>query len=107
MATVGNITLHEYNDETVVATLFEDVAKTIPLNLTGSSVEFIYKTSNAQDDGSAVTIDATITSAVDGEIEVEIPNETVDMAKKFYRIDVIAGSERKTAVYGNITVVDL
>lgn len=107
MATVGNITLYEYNDETVVATLYEDVSKTTPINLTGMTVEFIYKTSTAQADTDATTITATIVSAVNGQIKVSIPNETVDMSKKFYRIDVIAGSDRRTAVYGNISVVDL
>lgn len=107
MATIGNITLYEYNDETVVATLYTDVAKTTPLNLTGATVEFVYKTSNAQADVDATKFTATITNAAAGQISVAIANTSVDMLKKFYRIDVISGAVRRTAVYGSVTVVDL
>lgn len=107
MATIGALTFYEYNDEIVLGTLYEDVAKTIPLDLTDMTVEFIYKTSNAQPDLDAVIITADILDPVSGSIRVDLSDTTVDMAKKFFRIDVISGANRRTAIYGPVTVVDL
>jgi hypothetical protein len=107
LSTQATITFHEYNDETVYATLYEDVNKTTPLDLTGTLVEFIYKTSNAQSDAEAVIIPGEITDAAFGKCEFQISNDLVTLTRKFYRIDVIGGIERKTAVYGPINVVDL
>jgi hypothetical protein len=107
MSTVGNLTFHEYNDETVYATLYADVSKTVPLDLTGAVVEFIYKTTNAQSDDDAITIIGEIDDAINGIVTIEVGNELVTLTRKFFRIDVLSGTERKTAVYGPITVVDL
>ena len=107
MSTQATITFHEYNDETVYATLYEDVNKTTPLDLNGTLVEFIYKTSNAQSDADAVVIPGEITDPAFGKCEFQITNDLVTLTRKFYRIDVLGGIERKTAVYGPINVVDL
>jgi hypothetical protein len=107
MATIGSLTFYEYNDETVLGTLYTDVTKTTPLDLTGMTVEFIYKTSNAQDDIDALTIAATILNPTAGTIMISVSDAQVDLNKKFFRIDTISGSIRKTAVFGPVTVVDL
>lgn len=107
MPSQATLTFYEYNDETVEATLYADVAKTIPLDLTGATVEFIYKTDVTQEDGDAVIVPCTVIEATEGTIEVEIDNSLVRTNRRFFRIDVLAGGERKTTVYGPVTVVDL
>lgn len=107
MPSQSTLTFYEYNDETVEATLFADVAKTIPLDLTGATVEFIYKTDVNQEDVDAVIVPCTIVNAINGTIEVDIDNSLVRTSRRFFRIDVLAGGERKTTVYGPVQVVDL
>lgn len=107
MPSISNLILHQYNDETVYATLYEDVAMLNPIDLTGATVEFLYKTSNSQNDTDSLRLPAVILDAIGGKVSVEISNELVDLAKKFFRIDVISGTKRKTAVYGSISVLDL
>lgn len=107
MPSQGSITLYEYNDETVLATIYEDVAKTTPMNLTSASVEFIYKLSTATDDSAGLILDATIENASAGQVSVFISNTNVDLNKKFFRFDVVAAGERKTAIFGTVTVVNL
>jgi len=107
MPSVGTLTLHEYNDETIIVTLYADVNRTVPLDLTGTLVQFVYKTTASQSDDDAIIIIATIDDPVQGLCTVEIGNEQVELARKFFRIDVLSGPERKTAIYGPITVVDL
>jgi hypothetical protein len=105
--TVGNLTFHEYNDEVVYATIFADVDRTIRQDLTGTVVQFIYKTSASQADEDALVISAMVLEPVLGTIQIDVTNELVSLSRKFFRIDVLSGAERKTAIYGNITVVDL
>jgi hypothetical protein len=107
MPSQTTLTFYEYNDETVTGTLYEDVARTIPLDLTGATVEFIYKTSVDQEDTEATIVPCTVVSALDGTIEVEIDNSLVRVTRRFFRIDVVVGGERKTTVYGPVQVVDL
>jgi hypothetical protein len=107
MPSQGSITLYEYNDETVLATIYEDVAKTTPMDLTNAMVEFIYKLSTASDDTTGLTLQATILDALAGEVSVFISNTNVDLNKKFFRFDVVAAGERKTAIFGSVTVVNL
>lgn len=107
MPSQTTLTFYEYNDETVEGTLYADVAKTDPLDLSGASVEFIYKTNVDQSDEDAVIIPCTIVDALAGTIEVKIDNSLVRITRKFFRIDVVAGDERKTTVYGPVVVVDL
>lgn len=107
MSTVGNLTFHEYNDEEVFATLYDDAEKTIPLNLTGTTVEFIYKTNSTQTDVAAITLPCTILSPTAGTIKVVVSDTIITLDKRFFRIDVVQGTNRRTAVYGTITVVDL
>lgn len=107
MPTVGNLTFHEYNDEVVYATIYSDVARTTPQDLTGTVVQFIYKISPSQNDDDALVIAATVLDPLEGTVQVDVTNELISLSRKFFRIDVLSGAERKTAVYGNITVVDL
>jgi hypothetical protein len=107
MPSVGNLTFHEYNDEVVYATIYADVDKTIAQDLTGTVVQFIYKTTASQNDNDALVITADVLDPLLGTVQIDITNELVSLNRKFFRIDVLSGAERKTAVYGNITVVDL
>lgn len=107
MPSQGTLTLHEYNDEEIDIVLWEDVQKTVPLDITGALVYFIYKTSSTQADDDAIIIPAEIINAVTGHCKVGIDNEQVSLTRRFFRIDVVAGGERKTAIYGPISIVDL
>lgn len=107
MPSVSNLTFHEYNDEVFYATIYADADRTTPQDLNGTVVQFIYKTSSAQSDADALVIPATILDPLLGTVQVEVTNELVSINRKFFRIDVLSGAERKTAIYGPINVVDL
>lgn len=107
MASQGSLTFHEYNDETVNATLFADAARSQPLDLEDCVVEFIYKTSNAEPDDQAIVIVGDILDAANGIVRFEIGDEKVSLQRKFFRIDVLSGDIRKTAIYGPVSVIDL
>lgn len=107
MPSQGSLTFYEYNDETVLATIYEDVGKTTPLDLTGKAVEFIIKSSNSVDDSTGLTIPADVTNAPGGEITISLDAAQINLTRKFFRIDVVTATDRKTAIYGSVTIVDL
>jgi len=107
MASQGSLTFHEYNDETVHATLFADAARTERLDLSDCIVEFIYKTSNAEPDEEAIVVQGEILDAPNGVVRFEIGDEKVSLQRRFFRIDVLSGDIRKTAIYGPVAVIDL
>ncbi|TDD88378.1 hypothetical protein E1298_15280 [Actinomadura rubrisoli] len=65
------------------------------------------------DDPDAVTLstgtgEITITSAAQGAYSVAIPDTALtDAGNRWYRVDAVAGSSRKTIIYGPLKVRDL
>jgi hypothetical protein len=104
------LTLYEKNDEKLNFTITSNV---VGFNLLGvDEVEVYVKASAATADNDAGVWVGTVT---DGDVVIEgsdtgyviVPNTAVTTTKTWYRIDIIADSLRKTAVYGVLTVVDL
>lgn len=115
MASSVAITLNENNDENVNFAITTNVPTVgTVLNLSGLTVEVYLKPSATTVDtdgavwkGSTATGEVTITDAPNGLCTVSIPAATVQDTKRWYRCDVISSGKRKTAVYGNVTVVDM
>jgi len=99
------LTLYEFNDETVHAVILD--ASMNPLDCTGKSVEFVYKTDTGMSEAAAIRLPGIFTDALVGACDFSVPSQYVLLANKFYRIDVISNGIRKTAAYGPVTVVDL
>lgn len=115
MATNQAITLNENNDENVKVTITTNVPTdgTI-LDITGKTIEAYLKPSKATADtdgavwkGSSATSGVTITDAENGKATVSIPAASVLTTMGWWRVDVLSGVLRKTAIYGPVTVVDL
>jgi len=115
MATNQAISLNEKNDENVKVTITTNVPTdgTI-LDITGKTIEAFLKPSKATDDadgavwkGSTATTGVTITDAPNGKCTVSIPAASVLTTMGWWRVDVLSGGLRKTAIYGTVTVVDL
>lgn len=117
MAIQVPLTLNENNDEEILATLTtnQPSAGTV-LDLTGKTVEAYLKVSAATADSDASTWKGlstggspaiTITNAAAGQLTVLVPATSITTAMKWWRLDVLSGSLRKTSLYGVITVVDL
>lgn len=115
MATQQALTLYEANDEnvTVAVTTNDPVTGTV-LDLTGATVEAFLKVAASTPDndagvwkGSTATGEITLTDAVNGLLEIAIPGSAVTTTKGWWRCDVVVSSRRKTAAYGQVTVVDL
>ena len=107
--------LNENNDENVKVTITTNVpTEGTALDLTGKTVEaFLKPTKGTADNdaavwkGSTATTGVTITDAANGKATVSIPAANVTTTQTWWRVDVISGGLRKTAVYGVVTVVDL
>lgn len=109
-----NLQLNERNDETVNLTLFMPDGVT-PYNLTGAVVNFWIKPSamSADTDVDVIQLSTTtsgvvVTNATGGLATVTIP--LVDMhtpVARFYRVDVVAGGQTKTAIYGLLQITNL
>ena len=113
MADRVDITVHEGNDETVEVTVtgpgLDDV----------EGLEFVLKhsTCDADDDDTVLLLttadpgEMAITAQTDDEITAEayLPGTALaDPFPRVYRVDAIgAGGDRRTALYGTVTVVDL
>lgn len=116
MAQSVAITLNENNDEDVNVAITTNVptAGTV-LNLTGMSVSAVLKKTAMTADsdptswnGSTTTSGVTITNASGGLVTVSFPASAVTPAMGWWRVDVIdASSKIKSAVYGQVTVVDM
>lgn len=115
MVAKQDLSLNENNDEEVLAALTTNQPTTgTTLDLTGLTVEAFLKVNAATGDadastwkGSTATTGVTITNAVDGQVSILIPASAVTTAKTFWRLDVLDGGLRKTALYGAVTVLDL
>lgn len=115
VATSQNITLNENNDEDVSVSITTNIpAQGTTLNITGMTVEAYLKLSAATADtdastwkGSTATSGVVMTDAFNGLVTVSIPASSVLLSMKWWRVDVISGGKRKTAVYGTVSVNDL
>lgn len=115
MATSQAISLNENNDENVKVTITTNVPTDgTALDLTGKTVEAYLKPSKATADsdpavwkGSTATSGVTVTDAANGKATVSIPAASITTTQAWWRVDVLSGGLRKTAIYGTVTVVDL
>jgi hypothetical protein len=115
MATSTALSLNENNDETVRVTITTNQPSAgTPLNLTGMTLEAFLKPTSATADtasgvwkGTSAGGDITITDAANGKVAIAIPAAAVTVSQGWWRLDVLSGVLRKTAVYGLLTVTDL
>lgn len=117
MALQVPLTLNENNDEEILAALTtnQPSAGTV-LDLTGKTVEAYLKVSAATADNDGSTWKGvstggspaiTVINAAAGQVSILVPSMNITTAMKWWRLDVLSGSLRKTALFGVITVVDL
>jgi hypothetical protein len=81
-----------------------------PVDLTGKTVEFYIKATDTTNDTDAVvlstaTTGVTITDALAGICEVDLPAQ--QPGEYWRRLDVVDGSDRKTAIYGPLHVINV
>lgn len=115
MAEKRDLTLNENNDEEILAVLVTNQpADSTPLDLTGLSLEAFLKVSAATSDadgstwkGTSVGGEVTVTAAANGEVSINVPASAVTTSMGWWRLDVLDGGLRKTALYGDVTVTDL
>lgn len=104
------LTLYEANDEKLNFTITSNV---VGFTLLGVDEVHVYVKA------SAATLDSDpgvwLGTVTDGDVVISdastgyviVPNTAVTTTKTWYRIDILADSLVKTAVYGALTVVDL
>lgn len=111
----GDDALREANDEDldVVLTTNKPTPGTV-LNLTGKTLEAFLKPAAATADndpgawkGTTAGGEITVTDAAGGKASIAIPAAAVVTAKGWWRVDVLDGGKRKTALYGTVAVTDL
>jgi hypothetical protein len=109
-----DLTLNENNDEEILCVLTTNQpAEDTPLDLTGLDLEAYLKVSAATSDADGSTwtgtsgVEITVTDAAAGEVSVNVPAASITTAMKWWRLDVLDGALRKTALYGDVTVTDL
>ena len=111
--TVRPLRLLEGNDETVNVGITRSGGA---YNLTGAIVQMIIKPNvgTVEDPPatgvvilSTATGEVTVTSATGGTVAVDVAAGTVTAGTWTYRVDVIDATGRRTAVYGDLTVIDL
>jgi hypothetical protein len=110
-----SLTLIEGNNEDLLIHIKTNVpvAGTV-LDLTGSTVEvYLKESANLADDhastwkGSTATTGVVLTDAVNGVVTVSFPATVVLPTAKWWRVDVVKGGKRKTAVYGLVSVITI
>lgn len=115
MAVKRDLTLNENNDEEILAVLTtnQPTAGTA-LNLTGLTLEAFLKVDAATSDvdgstwkGTTAGGQITVTNAAGGEVSISVPASAITTSMGWWRLDVLSGSLRKTALYGAVTVTDL
>jgi hypothetical protein len=110
-----DLTLNENNDEEILAALTTNQpADDTALNLTGKTLEAFLKVSASTSDtdpgtwiGTSGGGQVTVTDAPGGEISIAVPASAVTTAMGWWRVDVLSGGLRKTALYGAVTVTNL
>ena len=105
--------LYQANDETLLAYVTE-VDGQAPHDLTGDPlVQLIIKDTPGADDVGAVVLstgsgEVTVTDAEAGEVEIAIGREYLaEAGTRWWRLDVVRPGSRRTAVYGELYVVDV
>lgn len=114
MPTRRALTVSQANDETLTGQATETDFGS-PLDLTGVTLEMLLKASEeTPDDDPGVTVLSTATSGITitdaalGTFEVTIPDTALtDAGVRWYRVDAVQGTSRKTIVYGPLKVRDL
>lgn len=115
MAEKRDLTLNENNDEEILATLTtnQPTAGTA-LNLTGKTLEAFLKVSASTSDtdgatwkGTSAGGQVTVTNAANGEVTISVPASAITTSMAWWRLDVLSGALRKTALYGTVTVTNL
>ncbi|WUI02096.1 hypothetical protein OHR68_09900 [Spirillospora sp. NBC_00431] len=112
MPTRRALTVSQANDETLNGTVLDDEGA--PLDLTGVTLEMLLKPTAETDDadpsvvklstGSGITVSAPLTGAY----SVAIPDTALTEAGvRWYRVDAVQGTSRKTVVYGPLKVRDI
>ena len=113
MPTRRALTADQNNDMEYAGTAINDDTRE-PLDLTGVTLEMLLKPSEqtADDDPSVVTLSTgdgiTVDAPLTGAYSVTVPDTALTEAGiRWYRVDAIAGTSRKTIVYGPLKVRDL
>lgn len=104
-----NITLGEFNDETIDLTITNNSA---PFNLSGYGLQALFKTAPGVLDSDPSTLilstgngAITITSNVNGTATLVIPNSDLQNTNfTFWRVDVTISGTQATAMYGSVTI---
>lgn len=106
-----NLTLYEANPEKASITVIQE-DNNAPQNLTGAVIEVYIKPTAATADAdgsvvklSTVTGEVVVTSIPNGTATITFP-DTLSAGTKWYRADVIITGQRKTCVFGSITIVN-
>lgn len=115
MAEKRDLTLNENNDEEILAVLTTNQpAPDTALDLTGKTLEAFLKVSAATSDADGSTWKGTsgggevdVTDAAGGEVSINVPASAITTSMGWWRLDVLDGALRKTALYGDVTVTDL
>lgn len=115
MASKVDISLNENNDEAIKVVITTNVpVGGTTLDITGMSLEaFLKPTASTADTDAAVWKGTsgggqiTITDAPNGKATVSVPASAVTLTQTWWRCDVVSGGLRKTAVYGQLSVVNL
>lgn len=112
MPTRRALTADQNNDMTYAGTA-TNTDTGLPLNLAGVTLEMVLKASEETDDADGTTLstttgEITVTDAAQGAYSVAVPDTALTQAGiRWYRLDAIAGTSRKTIVYGPLKVRDL
>ncbi|MGI5171887.1 hypothetical protein ACQEU3_46850 [Spirillospora sp. CA-253888] len=111
MPSLQELSLAQANDETIDLLVSAGIE---PLDLTGATIELILKpTPQTPDEDPAVTVltspdDITITNAAGGRCTARIPAAALASAgRHWWRLDVLRGGDRRTAMFGPAWVTDL
>lgn len=113
MPSLINLTLHEGNDETITVTITPATGQSLA-GVTG--LEFVLKPSTCEDDddddalvltvGSGITLDSQSADLI--EATIAVPGTALtETYTRSWRLDALTGLERRTALYGTVTVIDL
>lgn len=108
------LTLDQHNDEDLTGTVLDETTEQ-PQNLTGVALEMLLKPSReTADDAETVTVlstqggQITVTTPAAGAYTVAVPASALAVAGvRWYRVDAVTGTDRKTVVYGPLKVRDL
>lgn len=109
-----SLALFEENTDTITVTVTK-AADGTPEDITGATIEVFFKTSASMADDDLSTVKAstadssvTITDGPNGKAMFNVPADAVaSPVSKFWRLDVVNGTSRRTALYGPVTITDL